>query len=529
MFRRTTIERCVSAPGAGAGRASLLKPNKVVLFFSSLTERTSWPLWKLLQLRSAQAPKGLDISMLAFTHEHGCVEARLTKDPVTPDKPRPQPKLEMNTVRPPNLIEGHPDRFSRETLHDFLKRSYDPSKPTYFVYGGHGMGDYLDIEEGYRVLQVRELAEMMEGHRYEGMVFDSCCMANLDCAYYLKDRTNWIGACQGYLWEDDTNVGSHVLNARSIEYLSDPARSGKANTFDSFRQIQKEFCERTSLGDFSILEPNPAVMELLYNGVLSRVLPHVYEKEWRMDWVGVQQRAEELRASLEERKSSGSSSDLSAESLATTGDVCDLGGLRCSIAPITARDSSSNRLNLSAASSSSSSVSGRAFFSSIPPVTCTNLEDISYMVLFRRAQYPLTAEDRHLLDLRSAIQDYADHASERAPWASFGRYLESNPRTRDESVEEASLMISLLNQVVKSYVEPRDPTTYATPLAGMSLTAHEASYYSQLVIPPTINYPYTTAGHFTESLARHVNKILRTAELRRDLPVSEVERILRAR
>lgn len=47
---------------------------------------------------------------------------------------------------------------------------------------------------------MHELASIMGNRRFEAVLFDACFMANLDCAYYLRHNTRYVGACEGYMW-----------------------------------------------------------------------------------------------------------------------------------------------------------------------------------------------------------------------------------------------------------------------------------------------------------------------------------------
>lgn len=193
-----------------------------------------------------------DMALLAFNTDGGSFEARIDG--------------ERYTMKNYARVKG----YRQDMLEDFLHRWHDPGR-SYFVYGGHGMGDYLELEANKLALQAWELASIFNGRRFEAILFDACFMANLDCAYHLRHNTRYIGACEGYMWEPDSCLDHHIFNKNTASVMSrykDPKRI--------LETIQRDYCTKAARGDFAVLDTTHAAE--LRQFVQAHVMQRVYDR-----------------------------------------------------------------------------------------------------------------------------------------------------------------------------------------------------------------------------------------------------------
>lgn len=222
----------------------------VMLCAASSGDAFNWPLWKYAQMKRIRGVT--DFIMLAFRHGQSALEARID-----------------GTKHSVRTIDGC-TKFDPVMVKQFLNTWHDPGR-TWFVYGGHGMGDYVEPEQHDVTLQCHELAALMGGNWYEAVVFDACFMSSLDCAYYLRKNTRYIGASEGYMWEDDTELDRHIFNnytASAISRFKDP--------LTILNLIKRDYTTKSKRADFSILETTH--VEELYRYCQSHVLPRIYER-----------------------------------------------------------------------------------------------------------------------------------------------------------------------------------------------------------------------------------------------------------
>lgn len=222
--------------------------NRIVMLCASINDVTNWPFWKFMQLRTI---KGVtDLAMLAFTSDSGTFEGHIDGTEYT--------------LRNFAKVKS----FRADLARDFLRKWHVPGS-TYFVYGGHGMGDYLELEDSRCALHVHELAALMEDRTYEGVVFDACLMANLDAIHHLRRHTRFVGACEGYMWEEDVDLEKHVFNTYTASLMSrckDPRRI--------LQLIEQDFTRKGARGDFAVLDT--AFARPLKRFVDTYVLPRLY-------------------------------------------------------------------------------------------------------------------------------------------------------------------------------------------------------------------------------------------------------------
>lgn len=224
--------------------------NRLIILCSSINDLTAWPYWKCLQMRRIRGVT--DMALLAFNSKGGSFEARIEDD-----------KFTMK-----NYVDVK--KYQQDMLERFVQQWHDPGR-TYFVYGGHGMGDYIDLEQGKASLQMFELAAIFGRRQFEAVVFDACFMANLDCAYHLRHNTKFIGACEGYMWEPDHITSRHILNERSAALMSNGSDPRHV-----LEQIQSSYCRQSPFADFSVIKTSG--IEDLHHFVEQYVIPRVYAR-----------------------------------------------------------------------------------------------------------------------------------------------------------------------------------------------------------------------------------------------------------
>lgn len=250
--------------------------NRVLLLCSSIHDRTAWPIWKFLEMRQRR-DRMMDIAILAFNTNGGSFEARVDGHEYS--------------FKPYKQVQN----YQQDLLEHFVHRWHDPGR-TYFVYGGHGMGDYIDLEQGVTSLPVHQLASILGDRKFEGMVFDSCFMSNLDCAYHLRHHTRYIGACEGYMWEPDHIPSRHIFNHRTAALIcrgecsaansdliennrtsvSTPHAQRSSSPFRILEQMQRRYCRHSPFADFSILDTT--YVEDLRKFVQRYVISRVYDR-----------------------------------------------------------------------------------------------------------------------------------------------------------------------------------------------------------------------------------------------------------
>lgn len=222
-------------------------PNRLLVLCASINDVTAWPFWKFLQMKKIRGVT--DMALLAFNSDGGSFEARIDGE-----------KYQLKNYA---KVRG----YQQDMLESFLQRWHDPGR-SYFIYGGHGMGDYLELEQDRVALQAHSLAALFGSRRFEAVLFDACFMANLDCAYYLRHHTRYIGACEGYMWEPDTALDYHIFNTHNASAMSrfkDPLRI--------LRTISADYCSKAARGDFSIIDTThvAALRQFVQEHVIQRV------------------------------------------------------------------------------------------------------------------------------------------------------------------------------------------------------------------------------------------------------------------
>lgn len=361
-----------------------------------------------------------DLHMLAFNSEGGSFLARING-------------TEYSVKNYERVVGYH-----QPMLEEFIDRTYDEGR-TYFVYGGHGMGDYLEFEENKVALQVHELAKMFGTRRYEAVLFDACFMANLDCVYHLRHNTEWIGACEGYMWEEDVALDAHIFNTYTASAMS---RFRDPKTI--LETIQRDYCNKTRMGDFSILSTTH--VEKLWNYVEQHVWQRVYDSA---SFLSTKEH-EELQQQAEDNLSDLNEPNVEDSSLHAT-----------SPSQIFQTGTSKKRRLLRAAQ-------------------------------FKHALYPSEYEDKHLVDLRTYLQEIADDAV-----AAAGTSPQHSPQGKITPAGEPNLArgkcpagdaersatdengVQLLEKVVVKHIPPHINHIYSSPLGGLSLSVHEFSHLSR--------------------------------------------------
>lgn len=456
--------------------------NRLLVLCTSINDVTAWPFWKFLQMKKV---KGVtDMALLAFNTEGGSFEARIDG--------------EKYTLKNYAKVRG----YHQDMLERFLHRWHDPGR-SYFVYGGHGMGDYLELEQEKTSLQVHELAQIFGRRRFEAILFDACFMSNLDCAYHLRDNTRYIGACEGYMWEPDTALDYHVFNTHNASVMSrykDPKHILEA--------IQKEYVSKAPRGDFAVLDTTHTAA--LRQFVQDHVIQRVYNRA--MFYSPAQQERVSQLAQAAITTSEQQYGEPGGESY-----LKNLETRRPCSSP-TAPDA---RLRASV---------GRL----------KSQQKMMQAIQFEHALYPSESLDKHLIDLRSYLVDMAIEEAavregrQRAPRrrAAAGAYTPSRaatveahasypadspqpplsphilslhhasddePRTSQKhrlsgassasgaisifSPDSAHYGLDLFQKVVLSHAAPRAASIYASRLGGLSVAVHEFSAMSKPLNP----------------------------------------------
>jgi hypothetical protein len=375
---------------------------------ASINDVTSWPFWKFLQLKTI---KGVtDLAMLAFNSEGGSFEARINGTGIS--------WRNFENVK----------QYKPEMLAEFLER-YHIEGRTYFVYGGHGMGDYLELEDDKTAVQCHELAAMMGKKKYEAIVFDACFMANLDAVYHLRKNTKYIGACEGYMWESDTALDDHIFNTYTASAMS---RFKDPKTI--LECIQRDYCNKSNRGDFAVLETTH--VEPLYDYVQKVVIPRVYD-----------------RCSFFSRDDHETLLEVAHQHLLPD----DITEDKLPQFPYIENQRSKQKL-------------------------------IHQAIQFEHALYPSELPDKHLCDLKSYLLQIAAEEALEEPTPLEARTLSvssqgSLPSNFDSTWNNPELLkhpaLEMFNKVVLKFTPPADAACYASRMGGLSITPHDFSSLSK--------------------------------------------------
>jgi len=209
------------------------KRNRILMMCTALGEKDTpqWPFWKWQHIKATRGVT--DFAMLAVTREDSFIAT--IKDGVASTRAL---RRSLKTV-------------DRRLLSAFLEEHYDgPS--SYFVYGGHGVSDLLEFDHDHR-MQVHELADCLGDRTFAGILFDACLMASLDTAYYLRHNTRYIGASEGYMWEEDTWAENHMFNPYSAALM---ARDGNGKRV--MKLIGEEYTRKSAVADFTVIDTKHA-------------------------------------------------------------------------------------------------------------------------------------------------------------------------------------------------------------------------------------------------------------------------------
>lgn len=415
--------------------------NRLIVVFSSINDVTAWPFWKFLQMKKV---KGVtDLCILAFNSHGGSFEARINGQ-------------EYTLKNYENVVT-----YRKEILEAFLDRWYDPGR-SYFVYGGHGMGDYLELEKNKIGLQCHELAAIFGKKKFEAIVFDACFMASLDCAYHLRNNTRYIGACEGYLWEPDTSLDHHVFNTYTAS-----AMSRFREPENILLAVQRDYCSKSRLADFAVLDTTHA--EALRNYVEEHVMQRVYD-----------------RATFYNHQQHKKLSSLAEEALQNT---LQKSNTEIKIPSSSSSLSLSSSLPLSLCSNTAAARGGRGRALNRRLAMRMQLQQA---VQFEHALYPSEAGDKYILDLKSYLIDMA-REEELATTAQPSRTAiveehgslpptqnHCHPRFAKGSAHEG---LELFHRVVISHTPPENRHIYASHLGGLSIPVYEFSSMSRPLLP----------------------------------------------
>ncbi|CAJ1006362.1 putative Clostripain family [Leishmania naiffi] len=367
-------------------------PNRLLVLCASINDVTAWPFWKFLQMKKIRGVT--DMALLAFNSDGGSFEARIDGD-----------KYQLKNYA---KVRG----YQHDMFESFVHRWHDPGR-SYFVYGGHGMGDYVELEQNRVSLQVHELAAVFGKRSFEAVLFDACFMANLDCAYHLRHNTRYIGACEGYMWEPDTALDYHVFNTHNAS-----AMSRFKDPLHILRVIQADYCSKAARGDFTIMDTTHIAELRRY--VQAHVIQRVYDRATFYSLPQqerLQQMAEaSIQASISEFGHPG-------------GDSNVLNGVGGGVPRLRSTPSLPEVLALSAA--------GRP----------TQRQRMLQAIQFEHALYPSEVEDKQLLDLKSYLTDMLQEEQQRRSWeaAALGpqrRVAAGRRRVRSDALQQGDVFES---------------------------------------------------------------------------------------
>ncbi|KAK7193958.1 PUF nine target 1 [Novymonas esmeraldas] len=338
-------------------------PNRLLVLCASINDVTAWPFWKFLQMKKIRGVT--DMAMLAFNSDGGSFEARIDGD-----------RYHLKNFA---KVRG----YQHEMFESFVHRWHDPGR-SYFVYGGHGMGDYMELEQDRVSLQAHELAAVFGTRTFEAVLFDACFMSNIDCAYHLRHNTRYIGACEGYMWEPDTALDYHVFNTHNAS-----AMSRFKDPLHILRVIQADYCSKAARGDFAILDTTHAAE--LRQFVQEHVVQRAYDRAtlYSLPQQDRLQRMAEasLQAAIAEHGHPGGDAN-----------VMDSAGGSSRVGRPRTAPSSPELLALATA--------GRP----------TRRQRVLQAIQFEHSLYPSEVEDKQLLDLKSYLTDMLLEERQREAW-----------------------------------------------------------------------------------------------------------------
>lgn len=352
--------RAVAAGGETA-MAPKRAPNRLLVLCASINDVTAWPFWKFLQMKKIRGVT--DMALLAFNSDGGSFEARIDGD-----------KYHLKNYA---KVRG----YQHDMFESFVQRWHDPGR-SYFVYGGHGMGDYVELEQSRVSLQAHELAAVFGNRAFEAILFDACFMANLDCAYHLRHNTRYIGACEGYMWEPDTALDYHIFNTHNAS-----AMSRFRDPLHVLRTIQADYCAKALRGDFSILDTTHVAELSAY--VQEHVIQRVYDRATFYS-LPQQERLQQLAEAAAQAAI--------AEFGHPGGDMNVMPNLASGLGRPRTAPPTPGSLALTAA--------GRP----------SRKQRLQQAVQLEHSLYPSEAEDKQLLDLKSYLVDMAQEEQRRAAW-----------------------------------------------------------------------------------------------------------------
>ena len=89
-----------------------------------------------------------------------------------------------------------------ETMHNVIKETIElfPAKSYGLILSSHATswlpGNFSSLRsfgaENYKYMEITELNEALEGFHFDFMLFDACYMSGIECAYELKDKTDYL-------------------------------------------------------------------------------------------------------------------------------------------------------------------------------------------------------------------------------------------------------------------------------------------------------------------------------------------------
>jgi hypothetical protein len=202
-----------------------------------------WPFWKWQHMKSTHAVT--DIAMIAVTREQSFIATKI------------------NGVSQIQSLKPDLKTLDQRLLKSFLDAYYVPN--SYLIYGGHGVSDLIEFDPNYR-MQVHELAACLGDRQFHGILFDACLMASLDTAYYLRNNTRWVGAAEGYMWEEDTWSEKHMFNPYTAALMSRDANAERV-----LQLVGEEYTRKSDMADYTLIDTKDAGK--LYERVHSHHLP----------------------------------------------------------------------------------------------------------------------------------------------------------------------------------------------------------------------------------------------------------------
>lgn len=91
---------------------------------------------------------------------------------------------------------------SPETMHNVVKEVTElfPAESYGMILSSHGTswlpGNFSSLRsfgaENYQYMEITEMNEALEGFHFDFMLFDACYMSGIECAYELKDKTDYF-------------------------------------------------------------------------------------------------------------------------------------------------------------------------------------------------------------------------------------------------------------------------------------------------------------------------------------------------